>query len=177
MNRVFLLLGSNIGDRESSLKDATLLIEADLGDAINASSIYETEPWGFQSEDCFLNQALEVRTDLTPGEVLYYTSEIENRLGRKRNSDIYQNRSIDIDILFYNDLQIANDHLVIPHPKIHLRKFALVPLDEIACDFIHPVFKKKINELLKICDDDKIVKLIKEQNTISVNHFFAKDEI
>lgn len=177
MNTVFLLLGSNIGDKKSSLKDAILLIEASLGIISNTSSVYETEPWGFRSEDYFLNQALEVRTDLTPGEVLYCTSEIENKLGRKRNSHIYQNRTIDIDILFYNDLQILNDHLVIPHPKIHLRNFALVPLDEIACDFIHPVFKKKISELLKICDDDKIVKLIKEQNTINVNHFFAEDEI
>lgn len=177
MNTVFLLLGSNIGDRVSSIKEATLKLEADLGEITNTSSYYETEPWGFQSNNFFLNLVLQINTKLSPSEVLSSISEIEINLGRKRRSNIYENRPIDIDILFFNDLHIQTDQLVIPHPKLHLRNFALIPANELASNYIHPVFKKRIKDLLKICSDDSLVRIIKQPITKNVNFSFAKDEI
>ena len=157
-NKVFLLIGGNLGDRFALLDQAKMEISEQIGHIIKESSIYESAPWGFESENDFLNQVLIVTTDLKPQEVLKKCLAIENQLGRVRNSDHYTSRTMDIDILFYNDLIINEPDLIIPHPKLHERRFTLEPLNEIAGEFKHPVIKKSIQEISKNCIDKSEVK-------------------
>ena len=116
------------------------------------SSVYESEPWGFVS-DLFWNQALIVESALQPDDILTLALEIENKMGRKRLSENYEARPIDIDLMFYDDLQIDSPRLTIPHPLIAQRRFMLVPLAEIAPEKIHPVTGLTIKEMLQICPD------------------------
>lgn len=120
------------------------------------SSIYVTEPWGFESE-LFWNQAIIIETELSPLEVLGQTQAIETEMGRVRKSKHYEARTIDIDLLFYDDLELNTPGLTIPHPKMGERKFVLVPLNEIAPDKRHPVTKLSIREMLRICTDPLLV--------------------
>ena len=158
MNFVFLQLGSNIGDRVLMFDKAKNLIKQKIGAIIKQSSIYETQPWGFNTDDLFLNQVLLVETKIQPDELLEIILNIEVALGRVRKSDKYESRLIDIDILFYDNLIINNEKLIIPHPLIQDRLFVLEPLNEITRDFVHPVLKKTINELLLKCDDKLKIK-------------------
>jgi len=158
MNFVFLQLGSNIGDRVLMFDKAKNLIKQKIGAIIKQSSIYETQPWGFNTDDLFLNQVLLVETKIQPDELLEIILNIEVALGRVRKSDKYESRLIDIDILFYDNSIINNEKLIIPHPLIQDRLFVLEPLNEIARDFVHPVLKKTINELLLKCDDKLKIK-------------------
>jgi 2-amino-4-hydroxy-6-hydroxymethyldihydropteridine diphosphokinase len=160
MHRVFLLIGSNRGDRLSLLAAARRLIEEKTGEILHMSSVYETEPWGFQDETPFLNQVLEIRTDLIPGILLQNILHAETEMGRKRVKKGYQSRNIDIDILFYDDLILSSENLVIPHPLLQDRRFVLVPLAEIAKDFNHPVFQRSIEELLVYCNDQSRVTIL-----------------
>ena len=114
-----------------------------VGTITNQSAIYETEPWGFESDDIFWNQVLEISTGLSAEEVLTQTQQIENELGRTRKANRYDSRIIDIDILFFGNQIIQTENLVVPHPRIQERKFALVPLCEIVSGLIHPIFQKK----------------------------------
>lgn len=148
MAKVYFSLGSNQGDRMVSLVKATKLIDMLIGRVLLFSPVVESEPWGFEAETNFLNMALMVETELAPQQVLAGMLEIENILGRKRSGAGYVSRSIDIDILFYDDKQINEDKLVIPHPLLHMRQFVLEPLHAIAPDFIHPVFNATISDLL-----------------------------
>jgi len=122
------------------------------------------EPWGFESNDLFWNQVLEISTNLSPEEVLVQTQQIELELGRIRKPDQYDSRLIDIDILFYGDQIISLENLIVPHPRIQERKFALVPLCEIASELIHPVFQKSIRQLLEECADKLNVEKVKTSN-------------
>ena len=160
MAQVFLGLGSNVGDRFVNLKNAIEKIKnIEDTEVIQCSSIYETEPWGKRDQDFFYNMAAEVNSKLIPFKLIYKLKDIENQLGRIR-TEKWEERNIDIDILFYEDEVIITDFLEIPHPEIEKRKFVLVPLNEIAPDFIHPVYKKTISELLESTEDDlKVVKL------------------
>jgi len=162
MSIVYLLLGSNIGNKVDYLHKAIDLIHSNVGDVLNRSSIYETEPWGFDCNEFFLNQVLEVKSDLDPNQILIRILAIEKKLGREREFPVYQQRSIDIDILFIDNLIIKENNLEIPHPRIHLRKFALIPLNEIASDIVHPVLHKKISELIISCKDDKSVRIYEQ---------------
>jgi 2-amino-4-hydroxy-6-hydroxymethyldihydropteridine diphosphokinase len=118
------------------------------------SSIYESEPWGFESENMFLNQVIRVKTILSPIDLLDKALKIESRLGRRRGvGEGYVSRSIDIDILFFNDEIIAENRLAVPHPKIPERMFTLVPLTEIDPDFVHPATGKSVKEMLDECPD------------------------
>ena len=163
MNTAYLLLGSNIGNREEYLKKAIELIETDdrrpTTDSFShqtritaRSSIYITKAWGNTDQNDFLNQAIEVKTILSAEELLEKLLGIEKKLGRERKKK-WEPREIDIDILFFDQQICISDHLHIPHPHLHERRFALLPLSEIAKDFIHPVFKKTVGQLLTECKD------------------------
>lgn len=151
MNIVYLGLGTNLGNKKSFLNQALDNIEKRIGRIISRSSFYDTAPWGFVSENRFLNAVAKVETKLTPTEVLSITQTIEKELGRKTKSDTlgYADRPIDIDILFFNDEVIKEQQLEIPHPQIENRDFVLLPLVEIAPDLHHPVLQKTMRELLQ----------------------------
>ena len=157
-NLVYLLIGGNLGDRFNLLNQAKKSIEKNIGKLVNESSIYETAPWGFESEQDFLNQVLIVSTKLTPVEVLEKCQIIENELGRTRHSKQYASRTMDIDILFYNDQIINESNLIIPHEHLHKRRFTLEPLVELSPDFVHPVIKKSLSDILKECNDNSEVR-------------------
>ena len=153
MRKIYLSIGSNKGNRYSFIKEALRLIRKDIGKVILMSKIYETKSWGFQSDD-FLNICIMIKSELLPAELLNKLKNIEDRIGRIRNSTKILAREIDIDILFYSDKIVDDEDLIIPHPRLHLRNFVLYPLNDIASDFIHPILLKPINELLEECEDD-----------------------
>lgn len=160
MTKLYLLLGGNLGDKKSVFAEARMILEKAIGKITAQSALYETEPWGFDSEDLFWNQVLEITTVLSPDEVLQQTQNAETGLGRIRKANQYASRIIDIDILFYGELIINQANLIVPHPRIQERKFTLIPLCEIAPDLIHPVFQKNIRQLLDECTDPlKVVKV------------------
>lgn len=152
MSEVILLLGGNQGDKHKIFSETIKLISEKIGTIKVLSSVYETEPWGFVS-DLFWNQALIVRTSLTPDDILNCVFNIENGMGRKRITKNFEARPIDIDLMFYDDLQIDTTQLTIPHSLIAQRRFMLVPLAEIAPDKIHPVTGLTVNEMLQNCPD------------------------
>jgi 2-amino-4-hydroxy-6-hydroxymethyldihydropteridine diphosphokinase len=159
---LYLLLGCNLGNKKKQIYEALDLIPEMIGEVTKRSSFYETEPWGFSSEEFFLNIAMQTLTSLSPEEVMRKIDEIEKRFGRERSDSGYSSRTMDIDILFYDDLVLDQDILKIPHPLLQDRRFVLVPLDEIAHDLIHPVSRKTVGELLLECKDTKEVKKFKE---------------
>jgi len=158
MKKVFLGIGANLGNRENNIFLAVEKIRELIGPVINVSPVYETEPWGFKSENKFLNIVIEVETKIKPSGLLGRLMMIESLLGRVRDGKQYTSRTIDIDILLYNNKVLETKVLVIPHPRMHERKFVLVPLCEIAPDMVHPVLKKNIRELLKECPDKSYVR-------------------
>lgn len=133
MHTVYLSLGSNLGDKEQNLASAVSEIARRIGDITDQSAFLETEPWGFDSKNTFLNAAVRVETELSPYELLNATQQIERDLGRKQKSEKgqYHDRIIDIDILLYDDLHIQTPELTIPHPLMQQRDFVLIPLKEI----------------------------------------------
>jgi len=161
MNRTFLLLGSNEGDRMAFLNMASEKINELIGPVISVSRVYETEPWGFESKAFFLNRVLEVNTDLNPQKLLEAVLTIEAKLGRVRTAKGYHSRLIDIDILFYNSDIIQQKDLMIPHPRISERRFTLLPLNELAAEFVHPQNGSTVSELLAYCADTSKVILYK----------------
>jgi len=162
----FLLLGGNLNDREKMLTSARMLIEKYLGPVLQLSSIYESAPWGFQHNTSFLNQVVKTETSLTPHQLLKKIHDIEELLGRKRAGKGYEARTIDIDILFYDDVILHDPDLIIPHPKIPQRMFTLIPLAEIAGDMMHPGTGTSITELREKCTDPLAVSLFKaSENT------------
>lgn len=159
MNKAYLLIGGNIGDREHYLLAAREVIEKKCGCIVSTSALYETEAWGVKDQSSFLNQALEIETDHSAIELLFCLLKIEEGLGRKREVK-YGPRTIDIDILLFNSEKISEKDLIIPHPQMHLRRFALECLNEIAPDVIHPVFIKPVRQLLAECTDPLAVNKI-----------------
>lgn len=159
---VYLLLGSNLGNRLQLLQQATDSISRQIGKIEKTSAVYESEAWGFECPQNFLNQVVAVSTPLTAVEVLAAIQQIEKEAGRIRTGNGYQARTLDIDILFYHNQVINLPELTIPHPQLHLRKFTLEPLCEIAPDMIHPVLKRTMRELLHECPDKGKVWLFSE---------------
>jgi len=160
MRTIVIILGSNQGDSKALILKAKQMLEIKLGRCVNASSLYESEAWGFKSETAFLNQVLIYRTIIKPQSILQIALEIEKELGRIRITKGYASRTMDIDLLFYDQEIIQEANLQIPHPRLHLRRFSLEPLAEIMPDFIHPELNKTISDLLKSCkDNSKIIKL------------------
>ena len=157
-NGIFLLLGTNVGNRASNLDNARKAI-ADLGKIISLSSTYQTEAWGKTDQPAFYNQAVEISTSFNPSELLEKILSIELELGRKREEK-WGPRVIDIDILFYGEIIVRHKDLTIPHPGIPLRRFVLVPLCDIVPKMIHPELRKSIAVLLEECTDPLNVKKI-----------------
>ncbi|HUX95469.1 MAG TPA: 2-amino-4-hydroxy-6-hydroxymethyldihydropteridine diphosphokinase [Bacteroidales bacterium] len=149
----YIGIGSNLGNREENLSTALNRIGEFAGCIEAASSLYETEPWGFQTDKKFLNMVVKIETFLDPKTLLQSLLKIEKTMGRERNSIKYASRIIDLDILFYSNLISEDLELTIPHPHIHERMFVLLPMNEIDQDFIHPVFNQSVNSLLKSCSD------------------------
>lgn len=150
MHTVFLALGTNIGNRRQYLRRALRLIRQKIGTVVRVSSIYETAPVGYHNQSDFLNMAICVETQFSPEEIFIQTQEIEKRLGRVRTVKNGP-RTIDIDFLLYDRLVFKKRHLVIPHPRMHARRFVLQPLAEIASKKRHPVLKKTVASLLRQC--------------------------
>jgi len=149
MARIYLGLGSNLGDKDAYLKQAIVQIEEQIGPIVARSVFFVSEPWGFESHHEFLNACLAADTTLNPEECLHLLQGIEKALGRpKKTSGAYKDRVIDLDILFYDDLVFESDKLTLPHPLLHKRIFVLKPLAEIAPNLLHPVLGKSIRELL-----------------------------
>lgn len=149
MATLYLSLGTNLGNRQSNLETALALIGQRIGTVKAISEVIETEPWGFESSNRFLNMAVKVQTDLGPRQTLLTTQGIEKEMGRTEKSvdGVYCDRLIDIDILLYDDLILETPDLTLPHPLIHKRGFVLGPLAQIAPDAVHPVLNKTIRQL------------------------------
>jgi len=151
-----------MGDRFRLMEEARRHIEATAGHIVKQSSLYETEPWGFEAEQHFLNQVLVMETDRGPEELMGKLLDIEKELGREpvAPGGGYASRIIDIDILFYADRVIDREHLKVPHPELQNRLFTLMPLSEVAPDLLHPVLNKTVTRLLQECPDNSTVRKI-----------------
>lgn len=148
MALVYLGLGTKIGNKWKNMVTAAALLAERAGDVLSLSSFYETEPWGFASENTFLNAALELETDCSPMELLRLTQQIEREMGRTQKSDgSYHDRIIDIDILLYGNEVAHHEDLVVPHPLMQQRLFVMQPLAEIAPSLVHPVLQKSMYDL------------------------------
>jgi 2-amino-4-hydroxy-6-hydroxymethyldihydropteridine diphosphokinase len=152
MNRTYLLIGGNMGHREANLAAASEMIHRRCGSVLEHSSLYETAAWGLENQPDFLNQVLLVETALQPRALLAELLEIEQELGRIRQQKNGP-RTIDLDIILYNDEVIQEPGLQIPHPRMASRRFVLTPLAELAGKLIHPVSLKSIDQMLAECPD------------------------
>jgi len=157
MKIIFLGIGTNLGNRGKNLEQAVARIGQSIGRVLISSSIFQTEPWGFQSEKYFLNMVVKIETELAPAVLLGKIHGIESVMGRVRGPEHFSSRLIDIDILLYDDIIIDEENLKIPHALLQERRFVLVSLCEIAHTLIHPVLKKTIEELLEECEDRGMV--------------------
>lgn len=154
MALLYLSIGSNLGDKEALLNAAIQHIEKRIGLLVARSAFFYSEAWGYRSEHLFLNACVAVETTFSPKDCLEHLQDIERGMGRlKRGDEGYQDRTIDLDILFYDQIIVEETHLVIPHPSLEKRLFVLKPLSEIAPDFVHPVLKKTIAELLSLLNE------------------------
>lgn len=159
MRGIFIGLGSNLGDKEENIRQAVLLLKRGGADPFLLSSLYLTEPVGFPDQPWFLNLVAEVETGLSPRALLGLAGRVENELGRVRSVKDGP-RTIDVDILLYQERVVEEEDLVIPHPRLHLRRFVLAPLVEIAGAVCHPVFKKTVSELFSELSDPSRVILV-----------------
>ena len=159
MNSVTLLLGSNLDDSSKIIERAIVSI-ANFSKIEMVSDSYKSEPWGFNSENWFINRGVVISTDLLPYELLSKLLSIEKEAGRVRDSkseSVYSSRVLDIDIIFYNNLILEEKDLTIPHKRMHLRSFVLKPLCEIIPNYIHPILKLSVRNLYEECKDRSIV--------------------
>ena len=145
----YISLGSNLGDKKQNLEKTIQLIAERAGSVSAISSVYETQPWGYESSNIFFNMVIQINTKQSPTQLLTITKEIEKEMGRtEKTSELdYQDRIIDIDLIMYGNLILETPELVLPHPLFHKRQFVMEPLLEIAPDLVHPVLEKTIKEL------------------------------
>jgi len=156
MHIAYLLIGSNLGERHSFIAQANGFIQQRCGKIIGQSALYETAPWGLISQPAFLNQAIAVETGHEPQQLMQVLLSIENDMGRTRTIQ-YGPRTIDLDILLINQLVLDTPILKVPHPALPERRFALIPLAEIAPSLVHPIYNKTVLELLTLCQDQSDV--------------------
>jgi len=150
------MIGGNLGDRLANLNNAKIEIELHCGKILSSSAIYETAAWGFTEQPPFFNQALQVETTLSATELMQQLLSIELSLGRERLLPLGP-RSIDLDIIYFNNEKIQNDTVSIPHPRMEQRNFVLIPLNEIAPNYLHPILNLPTSTLLKQCKDESHV--------------------
>ena len=151
----FVLLGSNLGDRELLVNQACKMIGERCGEIVAKSRLYESEPWGFKSEHWFLNQVVKIETALSPDVLMQELLKIEKELGRDRSVQHkgYVSRPMDLDILYFGNEIIDTQIISVPHPHLHQRRFTLLPLCDMAPDYVHPIMKKTNLQLLDECQD------------------------
>ena len=163
-SRVIIGLGSNLGDRFAALGRAMELIREEAGDIIASSSVWETEPWGFDADEQFLNMVVVIETAKQPWQLMQLFRSIEGRMGRKRSGGgKYESRIIDLDILLWEERVISIPGLEVPHPKLADRRFVLEPLYEVAPGAVHPVTGLTVTEMLQMCEDRSDVRLAARQ--------------
>ena len=157
-----LSIGSNLGDKLNNLQKAVFQIHQETGNITQLSNVYKSSSWGFKADD-FLNACLTIKTKLSALELLNTILKIETELGRERNTEEgYAPRIIDIDIIYFENKIIQNKNLTVPHPNLHLRKFVLLPLADIAPQFYHPLLKKDTRNLIQECKDDSVLEKTKD---------------
>lgn len=156
---IYLLLGTNLGDRVVNLQRATQRIKDAVGVVAEASSCYETAAWGVTDQPAFYNQVIRVETNLGHEALLDKLQQIEQQLGKVKVGH-WRERLIDLDILYYGNRLVRTPRLTLPHPQLHRRRFTLVPLGEIAPRFVHPVLGKTQTQLLEACEDQLAVKKV-----------------
>jgi 2-amino-4-hydroxy-6-hydroxymethyldihydropteridine diphosphokinase len=168
MSKAFISLGTNMGDKLKNLHKAINEISLRAGKVELLSGMYETEPWGFSSDEAFINMVILIESNISPDDLMKECLDIEQKMGRIRDKSKsgYQSRIIDIDILFYDGMIISDAWVKIPHPLIQYRRFILEPLCDIAKDFIHPVLNKSISELLSECQDEGKVRLYQSSSSV-----------
>lgn len=161
MNGIYLITGSNQGDRLATLRSAQEHLAQQVGKVIKTSSVYETAPWGKTDQASFLNQVIYLESNLDAMTVLRKCLAIERFHGRIRKKQ-WEARTLDIDILFYNQEVIIEKGLIVPHPHLHERRFVLEPLFELAPDWVHPVLNLSISQLVQLCEDHLPVSIYTE---------------
>ncbi len=154
MTKIYLALGTNLGNRLANLRDAINALAPDVT-VLRESTVYETPPWGYTDQPAFLNMVVEAETSLHPRALLDFLKKREEELGRVKNFR-YGPRHIDLDILFYDDLAYEDERLQIPHPRLHERAFVLVPLNDLAPNLVHPILGKDVKSLLSVVERDEI---------------------
>lgn len=162
MEKCYILFGSNMGDKDQIFAQACLYINNRCGHVVSVSAAYESEPWGFEAEEWFMNRLVIVETELEPEAMMRQLLDIEAELGRVRHSEVegYCSRTADLDILYYGSRIVLTDCLTVPHPRLHMRRFALLPLCELVPQFMHPAFDLTQTELLRRCPDVSVVRKI-----------------
>lgn len=168
MGLVAFILGSNLNNRSLIIKTAIEKMVKEIGHVVSISSLYETPPWGFESSNPFINQAIVLETDLEPHTVMDLCIEIEKELGRKRNSPHYEDRTIDIDIALWKGQEILSQTLTIPHPLICERQFVLIPLNEIACNW-----EIRLSNAEPITVSEALEKLIEKEGQTNIKQINA----
>lgn len=159
--KILLLLGGNQNDVRASFRIAIDKLSLELGALVKCSSYFESEPWGFKAEQCFINQVVEFETDVPVNNLLKITQGVERFLGRKKKVvTTYESRPIDIDILFADNVVVETKDLTIPHRLLHKRRFTLLPLSQHWSNLLHPKLKKTITDLLHECEDESQVKML-----------------